>query len=70
MFFELDFSHNDLYCCVEYSELEYHVEIFKSYEQKRCSKAPVEHGIGRKLHDLKYFEVGIFFPYSLDSLYT
>ena len=28
--FELDIFHDDLYCCVKYSNVEYQVEIFKN----------------------------------------
>jgi hypothetical protein len=31
---------------------------------------PVEFGFGHKFHDLKYFEVGIFFLNSLNSSFT
>ena len=29
-----------------------------------------EFGVGHRIHDIKYFEIGIFFSYSLNSLST
>ena len=40
----------NFFCHVKYSYLGYQVEIFKA-----------KFGLGHRFHDLKYFEVGIFF---------
>jgi hypothetical protein len=59
------YFHDDLYCCVKYSKVEYQVEIFITSLKAMAYKPMVE----RKFHDLKYFEVGSF-SYSLSSFYT
>ena len=55
------FFHDDLYCCVKYSNVEYQVEIFKLIIKSDAQKQMVEFSFGRRFHDLNYFEVGIFF---------
>ena len=54
---------DDLYCCVEYSNVKYQAEIFNSKHQKQM----IEYGFGHRFHDLNYIEVEIF-VYSLNSL--
>ena len=54
--------HDDLCCCVEYSNVETQVEIFNILIVKRdAQKQMVESHFGCRFHDLNYFEVGIFF---------
>ena len=60
MLFKLEIFHDDLYCCVKYSNVEYQVEIFKPYHESDAQNHMVEYGFELKFHDLKYYEVGIF----------
>ena len=56
--FKLDFFlHGTLYCCVRYSNIIYIKVIIISIAQRVL----VKYGFGRRFHDLKYFEVRIFF---------
>ena len=48
MLFELDFVHNDLYCCVKYLNVEYQVEIFKTIIKRYAHNQWVEYGFGRR----------------------
>ena len=57
--------HDDLYCYVEYVNVEYQLErssqvIIKHHSQKQM----VDFGFGNRFHDLKYFEVGSSFHIS------
>ena len=72
MLFELHFfCHDDLYCCVKHSNVEYQVEIFKTHIIKSdAQKQMIDFGSECRFHDLRYFEVEIFFAYSLNSLST
>ena len=46
------------------------LEFLKLISKSDAQGHMVEYGFERKFDDLKYFEVGFFFPYSLNSLYA
>jgi hypothetical protein len=68
--FKLEFFDYDLYCCVEYSNVEYQVEIFKLIMKIDAQNHMIEYDFEHKFHDLNCYEVGILFSYSLNSLYA
>ena len=75
MTFKLNFFHDDLYCCVKYSNAKYEVKIFKTYHSKSSQRQMVESGYELCFQDLKYFEVGSFFmfleiQYLIESIIT
>ena len=46
--------HGNLYCRVEYSNIKYQDEIFKTHIfESDAHKQKVKYGFGRKFHDLK-----------------
>ena len=53
--------------CV-HSNIEYHDEFFKNIIEKIAPKVMANFGFGHRFHDLIYFEFGIHFSYSLNSL--
>jgi hypothetical protein len=65
--FELEcFCHDDMYCCIKYSNVDYQVEIFKTYQQNDAQKHMVKYEFEHQFDDLICFEVGIA-SYSLNS---
>jgi hypothetical protein len=58
VFSKLDFFfHNELYCCVKDSNVEYQAKFFKLIIESDAQKQMLESSFGCRFHDLKYFDV-------------
>ena len=51
------FFHNDLYCCLKDSNVEYQAKIFKLINEGDAQKQMIESSFGCRFRDLNYFDV-------------
>ena len=59
--FRMKFSQGDLYCCVECSKKNIEMRPSKLFIKVMLKKQMARFGVEHKLHDIKYFVVGLFY---------